>query len=346
MKIFEAITGSRAYGLATVDSDTDRRAIYVRPFIDLLSIYGTGTGHIADATQDKQEFELRHFIFLLSKSNPNALELLWSEPEMIFLQEPPMNELIVMNEELITKQVAETFGNYALAQMNRICGHCKKLMNPQPVEKPKLRDYVTFEKNNGYKAPQDELDTALQNLICTKVSNGKFKAWQTSFNGQGLLSTQDDRPVYYNFSKQQLQQHEAIFQGWMFIQWDAYDKAVNDWARYWTWKENRSEARKKLEEQYGFDCKHAMHLIRLLEMAAEALQTQELHIKRPNRDELLAIRNGSLSYEEMIALADAKFKAIKKLANESNLPERPDSRKLQAVYESMVTKVWGLSWVP
>jgi len=45
-----------------------------------------------------------------------------------------------------------------------------------------------------------------------------------------------------------------------------------------------------LEAKFGFDTKHAMHLIRLLRMAREILETGVVHVKRPDAEELSAIR--------------------------------------------------------
>jgi len=348
MKIFEAITGSRAYGLATPESDIDQRSIYIRPFEDLLSLYDLNKGHVIDETDDKQLFELRHFMFLLSKSNPNALELLWSPASQIKHQEPVMEHLLSIKSELLTKQVAETSGNYALMQLKRICGHRQKITNPQPIEKPQLKAFIRFEKNNGYTATESEVQEALNNYICTKMTNGMFKAWLPTqgFNGSGLLSQEEDSPVFYDFSLKRIEEYGLLYQGVFIINWEGYKKAINEWQKYWHWKENRNVNRKKMEEQYGFDCKHAMHLIRLLDSAIDVFRFKELRVERPNREEMLAIKNGSLSYDEMLEIASSKFEEVKKMAAESDLPEKPDSKLLQNLYQTMIIKTWGLSWLP
>lgn len=46
--------------------------------------------------------------------------------------------------------------------------------------------------------------------------------------------------------------------------------------------------------------KHAMHVVRLLRTAKEALTTGEILVKRPDAEELLAIRNGTWTYSEMM----------------------------------------------
>ncbi|MBO9661084.1 MAG: nucleotidyltransferase domain-containing protein, partial [Chitinophagaceae bacterium] len=69
--IFEAITGSRSYGLDTASSDTDIRGIFVLPkelFYSLEYI-----PQVSNETNDIVYFELGRFLELLSKSNPNIL---------------------------------------------------------------------------------------------------------------------------------------------------------------------------------------------------------------------------------------------------------------------------------
>lgn len=65
----------------------------------------------------------------------------------------------------------------------------------------------------------------------------------------------------------------------------------------------RNPARAELERRFGYDTKHAMHLIRLLRMGLEVLRTGELLVRRPDAEELLAIRDGALSFDELLTLA-------------------------------------------
>src|ERR1022692_1604041 len=59
------------------------------------------------------------------------------------------------------------------------------------------------------------------------------------------------------------------------------------------------EKRKELVKIFGYDVKYASHTIRILRMAREFFTTGILNIYRSaDKDELLAIRNGSLSLDE------------------------------------------------
>lgn len=72
------------------------------------------------------------------------------------------------------------------------------------------------------------------------------------------------------------------------------------------------------------NCKHGMHLIRLLKMGKEILATGQVIVKRPDREELLAIRNGAWSYDKLIKEAEQMNLEIEELYGNSKLPNSPD----------------------
>lgn len=109
---------------------------------------------------------------------------------------------------------------------------------------------------------------------------------------------------------------------------EEYEKSSDNRHNYHTWKENRNEARSELEQLNGYDTKHAMHVVRLLRTAEEALSTGEVHVKRPDAAELLAIRNGAWSFDEMMQYWEEKDQYIREvLYNQSTLPKNPDIHK-------------------
>lgn len=109
---------------------------------------------------------------------------------------------------------------------------------------------------------------------------------------------------------------------------DEYEKSSDNRTNYHHWKANRNEARSELEQLNGYDTKHAMHVVRLLRTAEEALSTGEVLVKRPDAAELLAIRNGAWSFEEMMEYWTEKDQYIREvLYKQSVLPKVPDIHK-------------------
>jgi len=84
-----------------------------------------------------------------------------------------------------------------------------------------------------------------------------------------------------------------------------YRAAKRRWDDYQRWKKERNPARAKLEAAHGFDTKHALHLVRLLRMGYEILTTGKVIVRRPDAEELLAIRNGLYSLDELLEIVEA-----------------------------------------
>ena len=110
-----------------------------------------------------------------------------------------------------------------------------------------------------------------------------------------------------------------------------YRGQQNDWQQFQNWKKHRNPARAALEAQHGYDAKHAMHLVRLLKMCKEILETGHVQVRRPDREELLAIRNGAWSYEQLLEWAETQDRALDEVRKRSPLPHSPDRAVLDAL---------------
>src|SRR5215467_8434602 len=93
--IYRCIIGSRAYGLANDESDTDRRGIYLPPSDLQWSLYGAPEQLENEATQECY-WELRKFLILALKANPNVLECLYTP--LVETATPIAQELLAMRE--------------------------------------------------------------------------------------------------------------------------------------------------------------------------------------------------------------------------------------------------------
>ena len=122
---------------------------------------------------------------------------------------------------------------------------------------------------------------------------------------------------------------------------DEYEKSADNRTNYHHWKANRNEARSELEQLNGYDTKHAMHVVRLLRTAEEALTTGEVLVKRPDAEELLAIRNGAWSFEEMMEYWQDRDQYIREvLYKQSVLPKTPDIHKAANVLIELREMQW------
>lgn len=84
------------------------------------------------------------------------------------------------------------------------------------------------------------------------------------------------------------------------------------------------EKRKSLVLKYGYDCKNASHLIRLLRMGIEFMHEGRLYVKREDATQLLEIKRGEWTLEKVKAESDRLFKLAEEAYTTSTLPAEPD----------------------
>jgi hypothetical protein len=106
---------------------------------------------------------------------------------------------------------------------------------------------------------------------------------------------------------------------------------MKHWESYQTWQSQRNPARADLERRHGYDTKHAMHLIRLMRMGLEALKGGDLLVRRPDAEQLLAIREGAMSFEALLALSRSLQNEMESAASTSMLPDSVDPRYVDAL---------------
>lgn len=104
-----------------------------------------------------------------------------------------------------------------------------------------------------------------------------------------------------------------------------YRAAIRHWNQYREWLRNRNPARAELEARYGYDTKHAMHLLRLLRMGEEILRDGTVQVFRPDAEWLLSVRHGALSYEQVLTLAAEHRARLDQFVVASPLPEEPNT---------------------
>ena len=135
--IFECISGSRAYGLDTPTSDTDIRGVFVLPKEQFYSL--DYVGQINNETNDIVYYELRKFIELCSKNNPNILELL-NIPEECILYKNPIFDRVTL-DLFLSKICEKSFANYAFTQIKKARGLEKKIVNPMSEQRKSVLDF-------------------------------------------------------------------------------------------------------------------------------------------------------------------------------------------------------------
>jgi hypothetical protein len=113
-------------------------------------------------------------------------------------------------------------------------------------------------------------------------------------------------------------------------------KALDQWQKYQQWLAGRNQERAVLEAKFTFDTKHAMHLVRLARTGVELLRTGELAVKRKDAAELLAIRQGAWTYEQVVAYAQDLDQQMREAQKTSPLPDQVDYEKIDQLYLELI----------
>lgn len=315
--------GSHAYGLNTAASDEDFKGVAIPP-----REYFFGLSRRFEQADSKDPdlviFDIRKFMALAAECNPNIIEVLWTPP----LFETPLGaRLRAAREMFLSKKAKHTFSGYALSQLKRIRTHHRWISAP-PSGAPTRAEYDLPEK---ILIPRDQL-AAAQAAIEKKLADWDLDFVRDADPASRILIqnkiaemvtemkiASDDRwaaaarTIGYDENFLALLDRERRYNG-----------AQQEWENFSKWKTERNPKRAALEMEHGFDTKHAMHLVRLLRMCREILTTGDVIVKRPDREELLAIRNGAWTYERLVAWAEEEDAALDALYRTSSLPNAPD----------------------
>jgi hypothetical protein len=101
--------------------------------------------------------------------------------------------------------------------------------------------------------------------------------------------------------------------------------------------------RPELIQQHGFDTKYAGHVLRLGYQGVEFLQTGTLTlpIPEPERTRILDVRNGRVSFADVLAEADELQHRLVALLETSPLPEHPDHDAVNEFLVDAYRAWWG-----
>ncbi|MCO6042389.1 nucleotidyltransferase domain-containing protein [Aeoliella sp. ICT_H6.2] len=115
--IYRCVVGSRAFGLDTDESDTDRRGIYL-PSAELeWSLYGVPE-QLENEGSDECYWEIQKFLVMALKGNPNILECLYTP--LVEFATPLAEELLAMRDAFLSRLVYQTYNGYVMSQFKRM----------------------------------------------------------------------------------------------------------------------------------------------------------------------------------------------------------------------------------
>lgn len=316
--ICEVISGSHAYGTNLPTSDFDTRGIFVAPEICIRTPFFKVEEIKDQEKEDTSLYELTNYMRLLVDQNPNILELIWSHSADVIFSTPIYKRLRSDRYNLLSSKLAYTFTGYALGQLKRIKGHNKWINNVAPVDPPQQKDFLSVVFNMT-SVNEWNKKVPLLDFLARDLGNNIYALYQST--GKYWFDTAGNPIVQPNeFWDTSISTPELIVK----INIDQFKAAKENWKNYWAWKKNRNIKRSELEEKFGYDTKHAMHLVRLLRIGYEALTEHEVMVKRPDAQELLAIRRGEWTYDKIVEYAEEMQEKVMSAYETTSLPRSVD----------------------
>jgi len=112
------LSGSRAYGYATPQSDTDIRGVFVEDFDTVLSGMVPVERPRTGKGEDEVYYELAHFANLCLKGTPQTIEMLFV-PEECYLDVDPLflETFIPIRERFLSLGFQRAISGYALSEL-------------------------------------------------------------------------------------------------------------------------------------------------------------------------------------------------------------------------------------
>ncbi|MFF7983952.1 DNA polymerase beta superfamily protein [Streptomyces sp. NPDC007901] len=115
--IYACVMGSRAFGLATEGSDTDRRGVFLAP-TPLFWRFEKPPTHVEGPGEERFSWELERFCELALRANPNILECLHSP--LVEHVDDTGRELLALRGAFLSRRAHDSFTRYALGQRRKI----------------------------------------------------------------------------------------------------------------------------------------------------------------------------------------------------------------------------------
>jgi len=361
--ILLTLFGSRAYGTDRPDSDWDFRGVCIPPqsyrdgfLLNFAQAQLNADGNAIEVQgfnvkdPDGTIYGILKFFRLAADCNPSIIEALFVDEEALLHTTPQGEAMREVRNQFLSRKACHTFRGYAMQQWRRIETHRKWLMDP-PTHRPERSE---FDLPEPVEISNEQMRAALS------MVQKRLDMWEIDFGDLEEAEKIYIHEQMFTFLVEVLVgadpsafgagaelsdtkftaacRHLGFDENFIdFItrekQWR---KGVKQWEQFCEWKKKRNPARAELEKKHGYDTKHGMHLVRLMRMCREILTDGVVLVRRPDAEELNAIRDGRWSYEQLTEWANREDKELIEVARTSPLPKQPDRVALDALCQQLV----------
>jgi uncharacterized protein len=319
---------------------------------------GYKTGSV-EKESDMQVYELCKFVRLAADCNPSIIEVLFTDERHVIISHPIMEKMLSERNIFLSQLAKDRFCGYAMSQLQRIKRH-KRWLDRPILEKPDRKNFglpdhkpisldqlgaaqaIIQSKVNDYTIDFNDVPEDVKINLKNNFEKSLKATWLAINPGISYpVDALDENATWRSHDealKDLVAQHEGHDKNFLQLL-DAekrYQYAMKDYLSYQNWLKNRNPARSEVEKKHGFDLKHATHLVRLLKMAREILEQGIVKVFRDDAEELLSIRNGAWTYDQILEYAEKEDKELSELRKKSSLPKKPDMNKIHKLTHEMV----------
>lgn len=300
--ILLGLGGSYAYGIEKSDgtSDLDIRGISLNKKEEIL--LNKDFEQVCDKNTDTTIYSFSKMIELLTKQNPNVIEILGLKPDHYLYLSEIGKELLNNKNMFLSKICIHTFGNYSSSQLRRMENKAARLVGQA--------------QNEAY--------------ILKSINNAKY-----DFKNRYYPYDDSDVKLYIDTAVQEGYDSE------IFMDVNLKHYPLRDWAGMWNEMKaivsSYNKIGKRNEKAISHDKlgKHCAHLLRLYMMCIDILEKEEIITYREKEhDILMSVRNGEYldnnrqpkpEFYELLNEYEKRFEYAKR---NTSLPEKPDYKKI------------------
>ncbi len=290
--VLEAVVGSRAWGLADVSSDVDRRGIFALPLAWTVALSAPPLDLISEDGSETY-WEARKAIDQALRADPNTLELLFVDS--VRATDEIGAWILEARDAFVSSEIHGTFARYAMSQLARL-----RQASQLAGVKNEVLDWLR-------ESPPPSLDE-----VASRLADRSPRAYPTRADAL-LQAKQSVKQLYRSLHDQGLipwRDHEALI---AFARVRVTEQTL----------ELPREVRPKNAYNLLRLIATAIHWLRT--------GTPKFVLDEPLRSRMLAIKRGEVPLDRVLADAEALASELEDARLSTCLPRKPDVARVDAL---------------
>lgn len=295
--------GSSVYDTRLSTSDTDYKGIYIPETKNILLgkvkhtiVQTTKTDKSVRNTSedvDTELFSLQQYLKLVLEGQTVAVDILFT-PEKFYVEGPSYTWLVLKkNKDKLLHSGYNGFINYCYSQASKY-GIKGSRVNA-------VRRVLEFLKD----AKQDVKLYNYSMQLATLVKDQEYMSICEINGPRGIpelhLEVCNRKVPYHSKVEYAVKVYQKIF-------------------------DNYGQRALQAEANFGIDYKALMHVVRIIHQSKELLSTGHITFPRPEKDLLLKIRKGEMSYKQIAEIMEEGLDQMESWSENSILPKEPNKR--------------------